>query len=401
MSAQVVPFTGEAYPDDTETWCGFHAVGRSSCKCLYGSSPAPGRAIRALVGSSIRPEVTRWAITHRVPMADLTLVSGREGLGKSLVTVSWAADATRGRLDGIPEPSPVGFVIGEDHLAKTVVPRLMVAGADMDRVMFLKVEDTGLDAGSPMFPIDSERVADFVTDHGIRFLVLDPLVGSLDHRLDSHKDHSIRQALDPLNRVAHRTGAAIVGIVHEGKGGGDLANRVLGSRAFVAAARSVVSVVRDPEDESTRLVVQTKSNLGPLDLPALTFTVDSASVETDTVAASVGRLAWGAEKAVDLADLTSADSGDHDERDALVGFITHYLVGEGGEAPARDVQRAVADAFGPTAKATLHRARKRAGVITDKAGMSAGWVWRLSEDFAEGTEGSQSQTPEPLEPSRD
>lgn len=375
MSAQVVPFTGEHYPDDTEAWCGLHAVARSACGCVYGA-PGQGRTITAVVASSVRPEVTRWAITHRVPMADLTLLSGREGLGKSLVTVSWAADATRGRLDGITEPSPVGFVIGEDHLAKTVVPRLIAAGADMDRVVFLRVEDAGLDAGSPMFPIDSDRVGDFVVQHGVRLLVLDPLVGSLDHRLDSHKDHSIRQALDPLNRVAHRTGAAIVGIVHEGKGGGDLANRVLGSRAFVAAARSVVSVLRDPEDEATRLVVQTKSNLGPLDLPALTFTVNSATVATDTDTASVGRLSWGAEKSVDLADLADGDREDHHAAMDAADWLRHYLTEKGGEAARQDAVRD-GQKSGHSSR-TLQRALRKARVTVERRGFPSTSVWVLN-----------------------
>ena len=355
-------------------WCDDCAISRTDPR--HSCDKPAGRRVTSIRGSQIKPRLTRWLIKYRVPTGDLTLLSGREGLGKSLVTAWWAAQATHGKLDGLDAPTNVGFVIGEDSASKTVVPRLIAAGADMERTHFITVSD-GIADGLPMFPIDTNDTAQFISDNKIDLLIIDPLVGVLDSRLDSHKDHSIRQALGPLGRLAHETGAAVVGIVHEGKGGGDLSNRVLGSRAFTAAARAVLTVSRDPEDDNARLLVMPKSNLGPLDLPAQSFTIDSTTVHTDEGPADMGVIVWGQERDVSLSDLTDPEPADREESDALTAYIRAYLIDNGGESPAKDVYAGIRDTFGPIAKASIYKARNSAGVTTEKGGMKAGWVWKI------------------------
>ena len=51
--------------------------------------------------------------------------------------------------------------------------------------------------------------------------MFDPLLSRLDSALDTHKDASVRQALEPLAAMAERLDAALIGLIHVSK----IANR--------------------------------------------------------------------------------------------------------------------------------------------------------------------------------
>jgi len=66
-------------------------------------------------------------------------------------------------------------------------------------------------------------------------ILLDPLLSRLDSSLDSHKDAEVRIALEPLVALADRSAAAVLGLIHVNKSGGqDPLDIVMGSRAFAA-----------------------------------------------------------------------------------------------------------------------------------------------------------------------
>lgn len=109
---------------------------------------------------------------------------------------------------------PVGVVIAtaEDALAQTMVPRLMAAGADLERISFVD-----LDQGFSI-PDDLERLDRTVEERGdVRLIVLDPIIAFLPTRLDPHKDQHARAALAPLEGLAERHGAAVVCVMHLNK----------------------------------------------------------------------------------------------------------------------------------------------------------------------------------------
>lgn len=63
------------------------------------------------LASSIKPRPVRWLWPDRIPLGALTLLAGREGIGKSLVGIRLAAELTRGTLEGsrYGKPSRVLF----------------------------------------------------------------------------------------------------------------------------------------------------------------------------------------------------------------------------------------------------------------------------------------------------
>src|SRR5690349_3618283 len=84
--------------------------------------------------TTMRP--VHWLWDQRLPLGALTLLAGREGIGKSTVAYALAAQITRGTLPGryADQPRAVAVCATEDSWEHTISPRLVAAGADLDRV---------------------------------------------------------------------------------------------------------------------------------------------------------------------------------------------------------------------------------------------------------------------------
>lgn len=102
---------------------------------------------------------------------------------------------------------------------------------------------------------------------GVRLLIVDPVVSAVAG--DSHKNTEVRTAMQPLVDLASHLGAAVVGITHHSKGtvGRDPTERVTDSIAFTAVVRVVLlaAKVKDDQGNDKRILVRSKSNIGPDD----------------------------------------------------------------------------------------------------------------------------------------
>ena len=343
-----------------------------------------GRRVVLTPASEVRPKVVHWLWEGRLPKGALTLLAGREGLGKSTLCVWLAAQVTRGTLAGqsLGTPASVLWVTTEDDPGYNVVPRLMAAGADLDRVHFLEVRLLSGGTVPPVLPLDLEKVEAAIREVGAVLMVVDPLVSVLDSRLDSHKDHSVRQALDPISKLARDAEVTVLSITHVGKSlQGDFADRVLGSRGFTGAARSVLALMKDPDDpEEQRLCLGLqKSNYGNRhEVPTLSIEVQSAAVPIGEETASVGKVVMLGETTRSISDLLadSDDLGERADRDEAEEWLRTYLEERGGEAQASDIRKdCQKDGISYD---TLKRSPcKRLGVVKAKSGMRGGWLWSL------------------------
>jgi AAA domain len=347
-----------------------------------GSKAAPaGRQVVVTLASQIEPRPVRWLWPDRIPSGALTLLAGREGIGKSLVGVYLAAQLTRGTLPGgrHGRPSRVMFATSEDAWEFTMVPRLLAAGADLDLVGRVQVEDDGIIFGLTT-PVDVPALTTYIATHDVAALILDPLTSVMDGRIDAHRDREVRTALEPLGKLAEETGASVFGLVHLGKGmGTDPVNLILGSRAFSAVTRLVLVAARDPDDDAAYVLSVEKSNLGRIDIPGLTYRIDGVEIATDEGPAGAGLLVWTGETDRRVRDIMADAGEEHSNRDEAAKWLIDYLTDLCGEAPAKDVKKA-AVAAGFTER-TLDRARSRAGVMTGRTGFGKGavYVWRLDE----------------------
>src|SRR5262249_12400926 len=144
----------------------------------------------------------------------------------------------------------------EDDAADTIKPRLMAAGADVNRVHIVSAVTLSAGKGRRMFNLQNDLAlleAEIARVGDARLVIIDPVSSYLGNT-DSHKSAETRAILEPISEMAGRLRVAVVAVTHFSKGGGTSANnRVIGSVAFVAAARAAFIVTRDPDDESRRL----------------------------------------------------------------------------------------------------------------------------------------------------
>ena len=256
--------------------------------------------------SKVKVEDTRWAWRDRIPLGALTLLAGRQGLGKSTLLTSIAADLSRGRLPGDlhGEPATVLMASFEDS-PSTVAARLLAADADGDRVVELGLAE----AGQPdllTLPADAGLIAEAVKEHGAKAVIVDPVMAALAGRVDSHRDQDVRRALAPFVQLAAEADLAVIGVLHLRKGGAaEALDRISGSVAFTAAARSVLAFGQDPDaadDSPDRILAHAKSNLGPVAL-SLSYRVEPVTVEWDGCEVRTVRLVSNGECELTASDL--------------------------------------------------------------------------------------------------
>jgi hypothetical protein len=342
---------------------------------------APWRRLKLTPASEIAMKPVRWTWDARIPAGAVTLVPGREGIGKSLFLVWLAANLTRGTLPGLHygTPRPVLYAASEDSWSRTIAPRLHAAGADLGMVYRVEVEeDDGLVVPLTL-PIDCAALTQEIPRLGAALLAIDPLMSTIASGIDTHKDRELRLALEPLGQVADTTGCAVAGLAHFNKSSStDVLNLVTGSRAFTAVLRSVIAVARDPDSEDGACVLsQAKNNLGRLDLPNLGYTIDSVQVPTDEGDADVGRLRFTGEVERSVSDILG-ERGDREERsdrDEAAEWLRSYLEAQDGEAKRADIL--VAAKLEGITERTLGRARIKAKVSAKREGFGQPAIWRL------------------------
>jgi hypothetical protein len=326
----------------------------------------------------------KWLWADRVPLGALTLVGGREGIGKSIWSYTTAADVTRGRLPGAYQGQPRGVIVAatEDSWEHTIAPRLMAAGADLDRVFRVDVTTgDGLDAVLCL-PRDLAGLEGAIDKVDGAVVLLDPLLSRLDSALDTHKDADVRRALEPLAKLAAAKSVAVLGLIHVNKSTStDALTMLMASRAFAAVARAVLFLMVDPEDENVRLLGQAKNNLGKTDLPTLKFRITPAHV-ADTPEGPVwtGRLEWAGESARPLSEAleaAAANSGDRSATSEAAEWLQDYLESKDGRCESAVIKREGAKA-GHSID-VLKRAKRKLGIVAKSSGFPRHTHWALPQ----------------------
>jgi hypothetical protein len=349
-----------------------------------GDDGEPRRQIRLTPASAIKIRRVRWVWDGRMALGALTLLAGREGLGKSTIGYWIASHLTRGELPGefCGQPRSVLVCATEDSWSHTIAPRLIAAGADLDRVFRVEVDADG-QVGSLSLPRDLDETATCAVGTGAALLLLDPLLSRLARQLDTHKDAEVRSALEPLVRMADRTQLGVLGVVHLNKSiGTDPINAVMGSRAFAAVARSVCVVVPDPEDEDgqRRLFGTPKNNLGPTNLPLLPFAVVGHPIDSADGTVWTGRVEWDDPITGTIADAMERVTESRDVRSSVEeagDWLVDWLGTQGGEAQRTHVIKA-GRAAGHGEDSLKRAMRKRPTLSYRSEGMPRRTIWYLT-----------------------
>ena len=238
-----------------------------------------------LRGDTISPAPTDWLWKDWIASSKMSILAGSPGTGKTSIALEFGAIVSTGRAWPDGTGSTTGNVIiwsGEDGVDDTLVPRLISAGANMEKIFF--VDDVREKGGTRTFDPAKDMVALSQTIEsvgGAKLIILDPIVSAVSG--DSHKNSETRRALQPIVDLARSSGAAVFGITHLSKGNRDASplDRVTGSLAFGAVSRSVYLAVKKAlpdetdddeitgsysliaEESTLSAFIRVKSNVGP------------------------------------------------------------------------------------------------------------------------------------------
>lgn len=352
------------------------------------------RRVRLVPATSVKTKKVEWLIDQWIPKNMLTLLAGREGIGKSTIACGWVADFTKRGMN-------VAYLNTEDSREYTVKPRLEAAGADLTKVSFIDVALGEDSEGSLCLPEDTHLLAEAFTTGGIDFVVLDAAKSAMNPKLNGYKDDDVRQFLEPLVKLADAHKITILGLVHFGKAETkDTGKLVLGSIAWSQIARSVLSAAVDEEDGSL-IVSNTKGNLAK-GVTSRKATISSLDVRLDDGSTTqVGRVQWGGETDQCAADLLVRKDFDDDQdsrTDAEV-WLSDYLTCNGPTSRAtvfRDAAKAKV-----ASQPTIKRAFKKLGGVSTQEGFPRTATWSLPSRITQTTSPYYTNNGDPTDPTGD
>jgi hypothetical protein len=336
------------------------------------AEPAPvkkrRRTLQRRALSTVAAEPVEYLIDNVVPVGTQTLVAGVGGLGKSALILAWAKRVTD---DG----GNVLVVSYEDAAAQVIRPRFEALGGDLERLHELYVDVL---VGEVSFPSDLPELDRHVRETAARMILVDPVSASIDLKLDAHKDQDVRVVLGQLARLAERERLAIVENAHLNKAPSvDPYLRINGSTAFYNAARSVLTVTRDPaEPDWQRLVAHHKSNYGPL------ADVERWRVVPVTIASAAGPIEVMTMQFVEVAedvsreDVLASRSAASEKLDEATVFIEEALAD--GDWHDSSGLKALAGAQSISER-TLKRAALDLNVEHERRGFPSSTWWRLPQ----------------------
>ncbi len=322
--------------------------------------------------SEVEPEAVTWLWDKRIPAGKVTIWDGDPGQGKSVVSVSVAANVTQGRSfpDGAPcEAGNVLIVNIEDGEADTIVPRLKANGANLERAfMFSNVPDGKGGTRLLSLPEDTAILEQLVIDLEARLLIIDPVMTMLG--ADANKDQDARKALAPLKDMAERTGDAVVCIRHLNKTVGLKAiQRGGGNMGLIGVARAGAFFAPHPDDDELMVIAQHKSNLAPKP-PSLAYQIVTSAIH------DAPRIEWKGTVEHDADSLAAGPQSpeDRSQLDAAKEFLKDEL----GDGPMTAKQVLKDSQEAGVSRATLYRAKDAMRVKSSKDGLGP-WIWSLPD----------------------
>jgi len=210
-----------------------------------------------------------WLWQGVIPHGMLSLIGGKQGLGKSFLVCDIAARVSSGRpmpAGTTSDPGNVLLLAREDDASSVLLPRLKAAKADLRRVWWSLFANAATES-----PIDLTThvglLAQTVAEKSIDLVVVDTFASFAPVGTDSNAAQDVRLLLDALTRLARATGAAVVVVAHlrkSGQGEGDPMDAIAGSVQMTAGVR-VASMLEKGASDGERWFRVVKSNLGRID----------------------------------------------------------------------------------------------------------------------------------------
>ena len=337
--------------------------------------------------SRVKPRRLSWLWPNRIPLGKMSLLVGIGGVGKSFLSLYMAAQVSTGRpwIDGrneTREPASVFVLTAEDDIEDTVVIRLKAAGANLNKVYFIKaIKSEGQERG--LYNLTSDGILLWQAVRQVpdtKLVIIDPISAYMEGK-NENKNAEVREFLSPLISMAQTEKLAVLGISHLNKNQEQAAiNRVIGSAAFINAVRAAWLVQTDRDDIDRRLFVHLKGNLG-VKPTGLAYRLMAQSVMTEDGLEGSAYCAFEP----GLLDITADEllapgerkKGRPSKRDDAGDWLLDFL--EDGPKDARIIVSAGKSAG--YSQRTLETAKKKLDIqsikMPDDIGSLSHWEWAL------------------------
>ncbi|MGT2442193.1 AAA family ATPase [Ensifer adhaerens] len=329
-------------------------------------------------------ESIQWLWPGHFALGKQTYIQGWPEAGKGMVLVSVAAAITTGGSFPDGQKAKKGRIIwfsAEESASDTLKPRLLNAGGDPALVEVIEAVQSPKDTDvQKAFDLRSNLsdLEELITHMGdVVAVIFDPITSYIPG--NQNDKGNMRSVLDPLTKVAERTGVAVFGVVHDRKTVDDsnarAASLMSGSGALWEIPRAVFMVRHsDPDDmDSERQFISTKFNLPGGRPSSLGFVTTKAFVQdVQTVGIEwQGEIAVRAEATV--REMSNGCGGRPSRKlDEAMKFLQDILA-DGVAMAAVEVEQ-VAEERGIALK-TLRRAKSELGVESFQE--EKAWFWEL------------------------
>lgn len=232
-----------------------------------GSITVLGQGVEFIKGSKLgTPPPKSWLWDPYIPDRTLTLVSGREGIGKGLYCAYMASHVARGVHPESGEAMPAKPVVwfsAEDHHHLDIWPRMRAAGWDPDEHEEILFQDP---TKSMVLPEDIDALTEALQDTDAGLLIMDPgrsFIGDR-HRtgqpVSYNNEADIRPALQRLLHMSAELQLPIIFVGHWKKGDAQVADMTSGTLAWKQVVRHALDFAKV---EDARAFWVGKSNGGP------------------------------------------------------------------------------------------------------------------------------------------
>jgi hypothetical protein len=386
---------------------------------ITGPASKSGHRLIAIRASQIKLKRTLWmwdttpeggvpTSGGRIPKDMLTVAAGLPGTGKSQYAIWMTAEVTKGTLPGCHygTPQSVIYCATEDDWERTIAPRLVAAGADMERVLHVAVQDVEVGGTVKLqVPQHCDALGQLAQQEEVALVVLDPLLSHIGGKVNANTEKEVRDALEPLVKAAAKYNFTVLGLSHFNKNSSnsDPMERLMGSRGFSALLRALIVFAKDKDAEEGDAEVpaqkfvlsQAKNNLGRTDMPSYSYTIASAVVETEEGDAYVSRFVLGPESDTSVEEQLGTASRSAEEQAAgqdCKSWLKSYLQHHGGEDYQQDIMKAAEKEGFP--RSTLYRAKTALKIEGKSSGFASAKtaVWRLPGAITQGRKAEAAET---------
>ena len=329
--------------------------------------------------SAVVPKKQEWLWQGRLPLGANTIFAGDPSLGKTLILLDLAARGSTGTnfIDG--EENKIGvfdtiLLSAEDDLERTIVPRLIGMKADLSKLHTLPMVKTkrGTAEIERLVRLDMDLNIirqKLIANPAIKLIVVDPLSNYAGGK-DIFREQPIREVLMPVTALAQEFGVSIVTVMHNSKQEGRTAmHKVIGAVGIAGVARMGWSFIKDPDDDSKKLMLQMKENLGKFS--GIRYSTEAKVIELQGEQEEVAVVKYLGTTEMGINNLILQNE-DHKEKQDLpaVALIKHFM--QPGKKVKAETVLNEAEHAGISHDSVL-RARKKLGIKSHQK--EDGWWW--------------------------